>query len=285
MIKIASMVGAPDLETATLAPYSGDLETAFKKLSAMGFEGVELMTKHPSRLDGNQLCELLTTYNLYMTGLCTGHIFGEDKLGLVMPDLSVNPKAVERLKEFIDFAALYLDPGAMVNIGRARGVGDPTKMHRTIQTAVSAIQELADYALLKDVRLILEPVSRNEVNFIHSTQDGLRLAELVERQNFGLIVDTYHMYHEDADVVQSIYEGAAYIWHIHFSDSNRRYPGSGEIDYAKVIKALEDIKYDGFVSLEIQPWPDPDTSSQRAIEYLRQFIAANAASANTISRM
>jgi sugar phosphate isomerase/epimerase len=282
MIKIASMVGAPDLETPTLAPYSGDLEAAFQKLAALGFEGVELMTKRPSRLDGRHLCDLLAKYHLELTGLCSGHVFGEDQLGLVLPELAINRDAVERLKEFIDFAADYTGPGTMVNIGRSRGVGDPENMPRTMETAATAIRELADYALPKGIRLILEPISRKEVNFIHSTQDGLSLAKLVDRSNFGLMVDTYHMYLEDVDMLQSFYECAPLIWHIHFSDSNRRHPGSGEIDYGKVVQVLGDIGYSGFVSLEIQPWPDPDLSARLSIDYLRRFIPAALANEGSV---
>jgi sugar phosphate isomerase/epimerase len=86
--------------------------------------------------------------------LCSGHIFGEDRLGLVVPDLTVNQEAVERLKEFIDFAAAYGGSGTMVNIGRSRGEGDPSSLSGTMETAASAIQELADYALPKGIRLI-----------------------------------------------------------------------------------------------------------------------------------
>ena len=276
MIKIASMVGAPDLETPTLAPYSGDLEVAFMKLAGLGFEGVELMTKRPSQLDGTRLHALLAEWKLHLTGLCSGHVFGEDRLGLVVPELTVNQEAVERLKEFVDFSAACGGPGTMVNIGRSRGEGDPSDLPGTMETAATAIQQLADYALPKGIRLILEPISKKEVNFIHSTQDGLRLAQMVARPNFGLMVDTYHMYHEDTDMLKSFYEVSRYIWHIHFSDSNRRYPGSGKIDYEKVVRTLDDIGYNGFVSLEIQPWPDPDASAQYSIDYLRRFIPADA---------
>jgi sugar phosphate isomerase/epimerase len=232
------------------------------------------MTKRPSHLDGRSLCNLLAKHHLQLTGLCSGHVFGEDRLGLVLPELAVNREAVERLKEFIDFAATYPGPGTMVNIGRSRGVGDPENMPRTMETAAAAIRELADYALPKGIRLILEPITRKEVNFIYSTQDGMSLVKLVDRSNFGLMVDTYHMYLEDVDMLQSFYECAPYIWHIHFSDSNRRHPGSGEIDYGKVVRVLEEIGYSGFVSLEIQPWPDPEQSARRSIEYLRRFIPA-----------
>ena len=48
MIKIASMVGTPDLEAPTLAPYSGNLREAFSKVAELGYDGVEFMSKNPA---------------------------------------------------------------------------------------------------------------------------------------------------------------------------------------------------------------------------------------------
>ena len=273
MFKTASMVGAPDLETPTLAPYSADLETAFQKLHHLGYDGVELMIRRPSRLDPQQLAASLRANHLELVSLCTGHVFGEEGLGLLLPDLTINPLAVDRLKEFIDYSADHFESKAMVNIGRSRGVGNPADLPHTLEVAREAIRELADYALPKNVRLILEPISRLEVNYIHSTEDGLALARLVDRSNFGLMVDTYHMALEDADLFQSFYSAASYIWHVHFSDSNRCYPGSGEIDFDRVLRVLEDIHYTGYLSVEIKPWPDPDTAAQRSIETMHRVVS------------
>ncbi len=277
MISIASMVGAPDLETPTLAPYSGDFEEAFRKLHELGYEGVEIMTRRPDRLDSAELRHLLDLYQLRLAGLCTGHVFGEEKLGLVTPQLKINEQAVQRLKIFIDFAARF-EPGRPVNIGRTRGAGDPARLQDTFDCAREAMQELADYAKPAGVRLILEPINRGEVNFIHSTKDGLELVKRVNRPNFGLMLDTYHMALEDADPFSSLQEAAPYVWHIHFSDTNRRWPGNvgslGSFSFDRFIRALEDIGYDGFVGTEIQPWPDPDGAARLSIEYLRKYIPA-----------
>ena len=271
MIRIASMVGGPDLETATLAPYSGDLEQACLKLAALGYDGIELMTKQPSTLDAARLQAILTDNRLNMVGLCTGHVFGEDRLGLVTSELQIDRQAVIRLKEFIDFAGFFGE-GTMVNIGRSRGMGDPKQIQRTLSVARDAIQELADYAQPGKVRLSLEPINKAETNFIHSTQDGIELVKLVNRPNFGLMLDTYHMFLEDVDLIRSLHEAAPYCWHLHFSDSNRRWPGNASIHFDQIIETLNSIGYDGFVGTEILAWPDPDTAARSSIEYLRKFI-------------
>lgn len=272
VIKIASMVGAPDLGTPTLAPYSGDLESAFQKLSGLGYDGIELMIRRPGQIDGNWLCQLLDRYHLSLAGLCTGHVFGEDNLGLVGSDLHTDPAALERAQEFIDFAAAYFAPGTLVNIGRFRGTGDPARPEASLEAYVKAFQQVADYAAPRKVRLILEPVTRGEVNFIHSTQDGLRMVQWVGRPNFGVMLDTYHMDREDGNLIDSLVEAGPLCWHMHFSDSNRCYPGSADIAFDRVVSVLNQIGYQGYVGMEIKVWPDADAAARNSIEYLRQFI-------------
>ena len=271
MIKIASMVGAPDLETPTLAPYSGDLDQALKKLSALGYQGIELMTKKPAALDGPALRQFLADTRLVLVGLCTGHVFGEDHLGLVTPELKIDPRAMARLKEFIDLASFFR-PGTLVTIGRSRGLGDSERKEATLLTATEAIQDLSDYARARQVRIILEPINRKEARYVNSTLDGVDLVRRVNRPNFGLMLDTYHMYLEDVDMIASLYEAAPFCWHLHISDSNRCYPGSGKIHFDRVIAALNEIGFNGFIGTEIQPWPDPDSAARLSIEFLRKLV-------------
>ena len=184
------MVGAPDLETPTLAPYGGDLQAAFARLSALGYEGIELMTKNPVRLSGEKIRRWLDESNLRLVGLCTGHVFGEDGVGLLQPDLAINESAAARLRDCIDFAATHFGPGTLVNIGRSRGVGDSSRPEATLEVAAEALRELAQYARPRGIGVILEPIRRLEVNFIHSTQDGLALVRRVNHPNLGLMADT-----------------------------------------------------------------------------------------------
>ncbi len=125
MIKISSMVGTPDLKAPVLAPYSGDLPTAFDKLVRLGYEGVEFMTKNPSKLSGAAIRRSLDEHNLELCQICTGHVWGEDKLGLVNTDATLNREAMKRMKEIVNFAATDFKPGVPVNIGRSRGPGRP----------------------------------------------------------------------------------------------------------------------------------------------------------------
>ncbi len=272
MIKISAVVGTPDLETTALGPYTGNLPEAFAKLAGLGYEGVELMSKQPQKLNGSEIRRLLDENELKLSQICTGHVWGEDKLGLVNGDASLNREAMSRLKAFVDFAADHFDPWVPVNIGRSRGQGDPSQREKSLKAYETAFRELADYALPKKVRLTLEPITATLIKFILTTQDGVEMCRRVDRPNFGLMLDVYHMNIEDVDLYRSIRDAKDYCWLVHVCDNNRKWPGSAHLDFAGIIRALNEIWYEGFVSTEMLPWPDPDTSARKAIEFLRRFI-------------
>ncbi|GAB4538969.1 MAG: sugar phosphate isomerase/epimerase [Anaerolineae bacterium] len=266
------MIGAPDLDQETLAIYSGDLAAAFRKLAGLGYDGVELMTKDPAQLDGAKIRRWLEDNQLELVGLCTGHVYGEDRLGLVGPDPEICRQAMTRLKSFVDFAALHFGEGTLINIGRSRGPGLPYDTPGTLARMADAFGELADYALPRGIRLVLEPINVHQAHHIHTTQQGLAMVKRVGRPNFGLMLDVYHMNIEDVDIYDSFREAGDLCWFVHLADNNRRWPGSAHLDFEQIIRVLNEIGYDGYVSLEILPWPDPDTAARSSIEFLRQYI-------------
>ena len=62
------------------------------------------------------------------------------------------------------------------------------------------------------------------------------------------------------------------IGYIHLADSNRKAPGQGHTDFADIFDHLQRSGYDGWVSVEILPQPDPDTAAAEAVRFLRPMI-------------
>lgn len=274
MIKIAAMIGTPDLQAETLAVYSGDLVTAFRKVAELGYDGVEFMLKNPAGLDGGQIRRHLDEHGLQLAAVCSGHIYGEDGLGLVAPDEAVCRRAMARMQAIVDFVAAHFEPGTMVTIGRSRGPGYPGEAARSLERMATAFRELADYARPRGVRVVLEPINVHQANYVHTTQEGIEMVRRVGRPNFGLMVDVYHMNIEDVDIYASLREADGLIWFVHFADNNRHWPGSAHLDFEQIVAVLNEIGYDGYVSMEILPWPDPDTAARSTIHSLRRFIPA-----------
>ena len=70
----------------------------------------------------------------------------------------------------------------------------------------------------------------------------------------------------------SFREAKAVTKFVHFTDNNRHWPGSAHLEFDKFVAVLNENGYDGYVSLEILPWPDGDTAARSSIQYLRRFI-------------
>ena len=276
MIKISAMVGAPDLRKETLAIYSGDLAAACRKLSALGYDGVEVMTRNPKLLNLVELKQGVRQTGLELAGFCTGHVYAEDGLGLVGPDPDICRQALERFKDFADVVGDHFPPGTWINIGRARGNGLPNDMPGTKDRAAEAFQELAGYGLPRGVRWVLEPVNSLQAAYINTTQDGIEMAQRVNRPNFGLMLDVFHMNIEDTDIYASLRQARSFCWAVHLTDNNRKWPGNAHLDLPGVIKVLDEIGYNGHASLEILPWPDPDGAARLSIDYLRRYAPRGA---------
>jgi sugar phosphate isomerase/epimerase len=198
---------------------------------------------------------------LTLAAVCTGHIYGEDGLGLVGPDESLCRQAMARMQAIVDFVATHFEPGTMVTIGRSRGPGYPGDVARSLEQMAVAFRAVAAYALPRGVRVVLEPINIHQANYIHTTQEGIAMVRRVDRPNFGLMVDVYHMNIEDVDIYASLREADGMIWFVHFADNNRHWPGSAHLDFEKIVATLNEIGYEGYVSMEIFPWPDPDTAA------------------------
>ena len=171
----------------------------------------------------------------------------------------------------IDLAA-YL--GAMVNIGRLRGqlkflgdVSDPWP------AAVERLRGVITYAADKDVKITMEPINRYETDFIFSAADGMRQVEDLDCDNFGLMLDLFHMNIEDVSIEGGLRQAGDRLWHVHIADSNRRYPGSGHLNFDRIFATLNEMGYEGYISAELLPLPDPDTAAQETSEFLRAYLA------------
>ena len=166
--------------------------------------------------------------------------------------------------------AAYL--GTMMNIGRLRGrleflgnVDDPWKI------ALDRLYEVFGYARDKGVKITMEPINRNSADFIFSAKDGMKLLENLEFDNVGLMLDVAHMNMEDDSIEGGLRLAGDKLWHVHIADSNRRYPGGGDLDFDSIFKTLEDMNYQGYVSAEILPLPDPDTAALKTMEFLQRY--------------
>lgn len=269
-MKLAIVLSTQPASFSAVA-YKGELEANVRKIANLGYDGVELAVRDPALLQVEPLQKLLGSLSLDVPAIGTGQAYGEEGLSLTSPNVKVRTRAISRIKAQIDLAINF---NAAVIIGLMRGKVEKGVTRELAQGwLVEALKECSGYAETKDIKLALEPINRYETNLINTVEAGLKLVEKVASENFGLLLDTFHMNIEEPLIENSIQMAADRIFHFHVADSNRWYPGAGHLDFRRIVETLHHIGYNGYLSAEIVPLPDADSCAEETIAFLRPIIA------------
>jgi len=232
--------------------FKGDFEANVAKIASWGYDGVELAVRDPKLVNAGQLERVVADCGLVVPAIGTGQAWGEEGLSFTSNDPVIRAAAIERISSHVPLAEQL---HAIVILGLIRGITPEGQTHeQSMGYLVEAIQQCAAAAEGTGVRFALEPMNRYETDLIHTAADGLELIERVGKENFGLLLDTFHMNIEDADIGDSIRTW----WH----------PGAGHLDFGSILERLEKTGYQGFVSGEFMPLPDADTAAERGIAHL-----------------
>jgi sugar phosphate isomerase/epimerase len=125
--------------------------------------------------------------------------------------------------------------------------------------------------------IALEPLTAKETNFLTTARETVRLIQEVSRPAVRLHLDVKAMVggeRKSPDWV--IIENKDHLAHFHANDANLRGPGFGDTDFRPIARALHEIGYDGYVSVEVFDFsPDPETIATRSLAYLREVFEAH----------
>ena len=88
-------------------------------------------------------------------------------------------------------------------------------------------------------------------------EDAVRLIDEVGSPRVRLLLDIYHAQVEQGNIIQTIRDYSNLIGYVHVADvPGRHEAGTGEIDYARVVTALQEIRYAGPIGMEAFPIDD-----------------------------
>jgi sugar phosphate isomerase/epimerase len=248
--------------------FKGDFETNVARIASYGYHGVELAIRDPQLVNADELEAVVAGHGLAVPAIGTGQAWGEERLSFTSDDPAVRRAAVARVKSHVPLARRF---GALIILGLIRGITPSGQsQEQSMAYLVEALQDCAAVASTEGVRFALEPLNRYETDLVHTVDQGLDLIRRVGAQNFGLLLDTFHMNIEEPCIEASIRAAGDCIFHFHVADSNRWHPGAGHLDFCSILSVLRDTGYSGYVSGEFMPMPDADTGARRAIEYLRR---------------
>jgi len=247
-----------------------DHAAACREAKRLGFDAVEVFA--PPDMDAAALRRSLDDNGLKLAAMGTGVGWVLHRLTLTSPDAGKREQAIRFIRSVIDVAGSF-DAPAIVGSMQGRH-GDGVEMPQAITYLVEGLNALGEHARQYAVPLLFEPLNRYETNLVNTVDDGVRLLRSLTTDNVKLLVDLFHMNIEEADVAAAIRAGAGAVGHVHFVDSNRRPAGCGHTDFAPIAAALRDIGFNGYVSAEALPYPNPAEAAALTIRAYRRFFGA-----------
>ena len=172
-------------------------------------------------------------------------------LYLTSPDETVRRRTGEYLIELTDLCA---DLGGTVMV-----LGSP--LQRNLLPGVSHEQAMAFAADVirvaeptmreRGVILALEPLGPAEGDFLNTAASGIQLAKMVNSPNVRLHLDVKAMSTESQSIPDIIRHSAEWLQHFHANDPNLLGPGMGEVDFEPIIAALDEVGYQGWLTVEV----------------------------------
>ena len=134
---------------------------------------------------------------------------------------------------------------------------------------LEGLQQLGEHAAREGVFVLLEPLNRYGDYMLNRIEQAVELCRAAGMPSLRVVGDFYHMNIEERDMAAAIRGAGAFIQHMHAADSNRLQPGRGHIDFAPSLRALAEIGFDHFVSLECSLEGDPRIALAEAARFLR----------------
>jgi D-psicose/D-tagatose/L-ribulose 3-epimerase len=138
----------------------------------------------------------------------------------------------------------------LVFAGRAPAPVPEDERKRRIDAVVAGLEAAAARAGDAGVTFALEPLNRFETDIANTTRHGLALVEMVGSKALGLMLDTFHMNMEEADMAAAIRHAGKHIVHFQANENHRGFVGTGHIDWTLIARALHAVGYAGPITLE-----------------------------------
>jgi sugar phosphate isomerase/epimerase len=262
--------------------YAGEeIEQGIKRIAGFGYDAAEFVGE-PDTMNAGHIRELLDRYALKASSICAIYTPQRD---LVSSNAEIRKNAVAYLKQCVDFARTIGAEGISVTPTANMKIHAEADIDTELNWAAEGIREAGLYAGEHGVRLAVEAWNRYETYLINRLEQSLALVNEINLPNVGCMGDTYHMNIEELDIAEAFRKVGDKLSYVHFADSNRAAPGRGHIDFQPIARALADINYKGYISMELlPPFADPfggvrceefyDQYTQESIDYSTKLFAS-----------
>jgi sugar phosphate isomerase/epimerase len=192
---------------------------------------------------------------------------------LTSRDKEIRQKTLEYFKDLTRLASDL--GGSLMVLGSPlqRNFVAPVSESEARQFTIELLEHLIPTLESSDVVLAIEPLGPEETNFIQTAAEAQTICDHLDSPSVRLHLDVKAMSTEPDSIENIIREQAGNIAHFHANDPNRLGPGMGEVEFSPILKALRDVQYDGWLSVEVFDFsPGPRRIAHESIDYLKRVL-------------
>ncbi len=248
----------------------GTPEERLEIAARAGIQSVELVGEHLT-MDLATFQKRARSLRLGIDTISSTPNWGKQKLNMVDPGL--RQALLSEVESNLKIAQRMEVPLALLMSGNAIA---GKSFEEQFASMVEGAKRCGDLAAKYGVTLIVEPLN-TKVNhagyFLSNCVDGLRLMKEVDHDHVRLLFDLYHEQVERGNVIRTALAAMPYVKVFHVADNpGRNEPGTGEMAYANIYKAISKAGYEGYMTMEYLPTKEPVASLQQAVTEMRAAL-------------
>ncbi len=179
-------------------------------------------------------------------------------------DESLRDDYVEGVRQTIEACRIL---GVRSIISQTGNVLDGVPRDQQRQAMVETLKRCAP--LLEEAGMVLEVEPLNGLvdhagHFLQRSDESVDVIDQVGSPNVKLVFDVYHQQITEGNVIRNATGYIDRINHYHIADNpGRKQPGTGEMNYVNILRAIKNTGFSGFVGLECGFTVDTDVAIQQ----------------------
>jgi sugar phosphate isomerase/epimerase len=197
-------------------------------------------------------------------------------LHLTHPDVAIRKRTADYFRALVDFCADLGGKFIVVGSPKQRNLENDVSFEQGWDYAAGCFRDAVKRAEEREITICFEPLAPSETNFINTAAQAIEFVGQFKSPNFKIILDVKAMCSEAKPILQIIRESWPNFAYFHANDQNLKGPGFGEIDFKPIAAALREVRYDGYVSVEVFKFDEgPQGIAEQSLKTLHEaFFAA-----------
>lgn len=233
-----------------------------RHVKQLGFGGFEFWSWENKDID--ELIQVSTELDLTVTAFCTEFVS--------LVDAKKREEYVEGLKRSIDIARRIGCDKLITQTGP-----ELTAIPREDQllSLIDGLNACVSILETNRITLLVEPLNiivDHKGYFLSRSAEAFDIIQAVNSPYVKILYDVYHQQITEGNLIPTIRQNINLIGHFHIADHPGRHePGTGEINYHNVLKAIKDTGYNGWIGLEYRPSQDDGATLENVLSLVNSL--------------